>query len=84
MGSPGNKRWGKVRLGKKYGPNVIRYYPVCLWCRITFPAKRPDAQTCKPAHRVALHRYVAKHGAPPLFPFGVKPDDKPGPKGRKP
>lgn len=66
-----SKRWGAIRKGKKYGPNTVRYYPICLWCSRTFPAARPDAKTCKPAHRVALSRYVSEHGAPPMFPFGL-------------
>lgn len=62
-----------MRSGKKYGENSIRYFPICLWCGVEFPAKRPDAATCKVAHRVALARYVKKHGQPPLFPFGIRP-----------
>jgi len=57
--------------GSKYGENTIRYYPICLWCGRVFCAKRPDAKTCKAAHRVALSRYVSEHGRPPLFPLGM-------------
>jgi len=64
------------RKGKTYGENPQRYYPVCLWCGTFFPAARPDAKTCKTAHRVALARYVKKHGQPPMFPFGVQPNAK--------
>lgn len=63
-------RTGAAKKGKTYGENTIRYYPICLWCGRVFPAKRPDAVTCKPAHRVALKRYKDEHGRPPLFPFG--------------
>lgn len=58
------------------GPNRKRYKRICLWCGNTFPTSRPDAKTCKVAHRVALARYVKEHGQPPLFPFGVKPHAK--------
>lgn len=71
------RRAGSTRAGKKYGENSLRYFPVCLWCGRYFPAARPEARTCKVAHRVALARYVKKHGQPPMFPFGVKPDPKP-------
>jgi len=64
------RRIAAARRGQKYGENTIRYFPVCLWCGLVFPAKRPDAQTCCTAHRVALMRYVRKHGQPPMFPFG--------------
>ena len=69
-----------AKRGEKYGKNSIRYFPLCLWCSVEFPAKRPDAQTCCTAHRVALMRYVRKHGQPPLFPFGLTPDPKPSSK----
>jgi len=69
-------RGGDRKTGKPHGENAIRYFPLCLWCGREFAAKRPDAQTCKPSHRVALNRYAAKHGAPPMFPFGVVPDAK--------
>lgn len=71
------KPWGAIRKGKTYGENSIRYFPLCLWCGHEFAAKRPDAKTCKTAHRVALARYVAKHGQPPMFPFGHVRCEKP-------
>lgn len=70
-------RPGAHKLGRKYGENSIRYFPRCLWCGREFPAKRPDAVTCKTAHRVALNRYVKKHGGPPLFPWGHVRVEKP-------
>ena len=82
MGRKSKKpHWPLARKGKKYGENTIRYYPICLWCGRTFPAKRPEAQTCKTAHRVALKRYVDKHGGPPMFPFGAVRVEKPKGKG---
>lgn len=67
---------GDRRSGQSYGENSIRYFPLCLWCGLDFPAKRPDARTCRPAHRAALARYVKRHGRPPLFPFGLQPYPK--------
>lgn len=73
-----------ARKGKTFGENSIRYFPLCLWCGHEFPAKRPDAKTCEAAHRVALARYVKKHGGPPMFPFGYVLVEKPAPeKGAK-
>lgn len=63
-------RPGAHKLGRKYGENSIRYFPLCLWCGVEFAAKRPDAKTHCTACRVALNRYVKKHGGPPMFPFG--------------
>lgn len=76
MGKRKNPHWPLARKGKKYGENSLRYDRVCLWCGVLFPTTRPDAKTCKVAHRVALARYVGKHGEPPMFPFGVQPDPK--------
>jgi hypothetical protein len=70
-------RGGDRKSGKKYPGNLLKYNPLCLWCGLPFVAARPEAKTCNTAHRVALARYVAKHGQPPMFPFGVKPDLKP-------
>ena len=69
-------RPGCHRLGRKFGENSLRYFPLCLWCGATFLASRPDAKTHAPKCRVALARYVKKHGQPPMFPFGTIPDKK--------
>jgi len=71
-----NPHWPLARKGKKYGPNSQPYTPLCLWCGVEFRAARPDAITCNTAHRVALNRYVKKHGQPPMFPFGAVLDKK--------
>ena len=76
MGTRKNPHWPLARKGKKYGPNYLRYDRVCLWCGVTFPTSRPDAKTHSPKCRVALARYVAKHGQPPMFPFGLVRDPK--------
>jgi hypothetical protein len=70
---------GRSCYGRKsgpQGPDKRRYRPLCLWCGVEFRSARPTAKTCIVAHRVALARYVAKHGQPPMFPFGVKPDQR--------
>lgn len=77
MPRPG--RGGDRRSGQEFGENSIRYFPICLWCGVEFGAKRPDTKTHCTACRVALNRYVKKHGQPPMFPFGLKPDEKPVP-----
>ena len=53
------------------GGNLLKYNPICLWCGKPFVAARPDAKSCTPACRRALHRYVKANGQPPLFPFGL-------------
>lgn len=68
--------WPLNRKGKTFGENSLRYVRVCLWCGIEFPTTRPDTKTCKATHRVALNRYVAKHGQPPMFPFGLVRKEK--------
>lgn len=70
-------RGGDRKSGKSYGRNHDRYPRVCLWCGVSFRAARPEAKTCGGSHRVMLCRYVKKHGKPPMFPFGLKPDRKP-------
>jgi len=75
-----SRKQGETRgrkAGQKVGEYSIRYFPLCLWCGAEFVAKRPDAKTCSATHRTALTRYVRKHGQPPMFPFGLKPDPKP-------
>ncbi len=69
-------RGGDRKSGQTYGENTLKYFPLCLWCGQLFASARPDAKTCGPRCRVALARYVAKHGQPPLFPFGLTPDPK--------
>lgn len=70
-------RGGDRRSGGPPTSNLLKYNPICLWCGLPFVAARPDAKTCCNKCRVALARYVGKHGQPPMFPFGIKPDDKP-------
>lgn len=74
MPRPG--RGGDRRSGQTGTTNLLKYNPVCSWCALPFVAARPEAQTCAPKCRVALARYVKKHGRPPMFPFGLKPDQK--------
>jgi hypothetical protein len=69
-------RGGDRKSGKTYEGNNLCYQPICLWCALPFVAARPDAKTCAPKCRVALARYVKRHGQPPMFPFGVVPDTR--------
>lgn len=65
---------GRSPYGRKsgpQGPDKRKYRRVCLWCGIEFQAARPAAKTHTARCRVALARYVAKHGRPPMFPFGA-------------
>ena len=37
-------------------PQRMRWTKRCAYCQNEFEANRDDAQTCSPAHRIALHR----------------------------
>lgn len=50
---------GEWNFGRGKGTtNKVKYTLQCEWCSVSFPAKRPDRQTCSGKCRSALSRWA--------------------------